>query len=297
MRCVSCSERTLSSETPAAAEARLFSSVLALGALFGLMASPCARGPFVGAFVIFGVPLLTFCVAAPGRLSAWTELRLLVRDVQAGLLSTLLAVTGRRRDAATVVDAHRADVERTYGASERVQPLIDHDPLRLHHARRLGMLGGALAVGAAVLLPVLEPAAYTWGDGAEAVVVFLFDLLVIGAVGRVVAERIAIRLFEASAALSGGGVWSSRFRSVPLVALLGGTLGAIGSLVVLFAAAAASGVETLVLFGSDFTSSALWFLRATAPMALPLGVAIGAIMGLGSAAAQTDRDVSPSAAR
>jgi len=293
MRCVSCSERTPSAHSPALdapdrGEARLCSSVLALGALFGLMASPCARGTFVSAFVIFGVPLLTFCVTAPGRLSA--ELRLLARDAQAGLLGALLSLVGRRREAASVLHTHRADIERAYAAHERVRPLVEADPLRLHHARRLGILGAALGVGAGIFLPLLEPMTYTWGSGASGALVFLFDVVVIGVAGRVVAERIALRLFESSASLAGGGVWSSRLRSVPLLTLLGGTLGAIGSLVVLFAAAAASGLETLAVFGADFGASALWFLRATAPMALSLGAAIGMVMGFGAGVAQTDRE-------
>lgn len=292
MRCAHCtvdgSQR--SGQPTDGAEARLFSSVLALGALFGLMTSPCARAPFVGAFVIFGVPLLTFIVAAPGRLSAWAELRLLGRDTQAGLLASLLTMLGRRREAGAVVDAHRADVERVYGANERIRPLVEHDPLRLHHARRLGMLGALLGVGAGVLLPLIESSTYTWGEGLEAPVVFAFDLLVIGFAGRLVAERIAIRLFEATAALSGGRAWASRLRTVPLVTLLGGTLGAIGSLVVLFAASAASGLEAMLLVDGHFTASAVWFLAATAPKALSLGVAIGAIMGAGAGLAQTDRN-------
>jgi hypothetical protein len=290
MRCAHCTERVSDGGWPDRAEARLFSSVLALGALFGLMTSPCARAPFVSAFVILGVPLLTFVVAAPGRLSSLAELRLLGRDVQAGLLSSILALLGRRAQARAVVDAHRADVERTYASNPRVRPLVEHDPLRLHHVRRLGLLGGLVGVGAAVLLPVIVPSTYTWGSGAEAALVFGIDLLVIGVAGRLVAERIAVRLFEASASLSGGGAWASRLRTLPLVTLLGGTLGAIGSLVVLFAASAASGFETMVFVGESFTPAAFWFLRFTAPMALSLGIAIGVVMGVGASLAQTDRD-------
>jgi hypothetical protein len=294
MRCANCTaegtRRTSGSDGPDRTEGRLFASVLALGALFGLMTSPCARAPFAGAFVIFGVPLLTFAVAAPGRLSALSELRLLGRDTQAGLLAALLTLLGRRRQAGTVLQAHRADVERAYAAHERVRPLVEHDPLRLHHARRLGMLGATLAVAAGVLLPLTASSTYTWGSGLEVPVVIAFDLLMIGAAARLVSERIAIRLFEATTALSGGPAWASRLRTVPLVTLLGGTLGAIGSLVVLFAASAASGLEAMVLADEGFATAALWFLRATAPMALTLGIATGVVMGAGAGLAQTDRE-------
>jgi hypothetical protein len=290
MRCASCKDPASSSDGGVGpTEARVFPSILMLGALFGLMTSPCARAPLAGAFVIFGVPLLTFLVAAPGRLGQAAELRLFFRDVHAGMLAALFTVLGRRDAARIVVDTHRGDVERAYAANPRVQPLVAADPLRLHHARRLGLLGAALGVGAAVLLPLTQHQTYTWGEGAEAPFVFLFDLFVIGTAGRVVAERVAIRLFEASAALAGGGVWSSRLRTVPLVTMLGATLGAVGSLIVLFAASTASGIETMVVFDESFTPAALWFLRGTAPMALTLGIGIGAVMGAGCGFAQTDR--------
>jgi hypothetical protein len=68
--------------------------------------------------------------------------------------------------------------------------------------------------------------------------------------------------------------------------MLGGALGAVGALVVLAAAAAASGVESMVVFDADFARASVWFLRQTAPMALPLGIGIGSILGVGMGLAQ-----------
>jgi hypothetical protein len=116
--------------------------------------------------------------------------------------------------------------------------------------------------------------------------VFLTDLVVIGVVSRVVTERIAIRLFEAGVALAGDDAWVARARTVPLTAMLGAALGAVGSLVVLAAAAAASGVESRVVLDADVTRAAVWFLRQTAPMALPLGIGIGGILGVGMGLSQ-----------
>ena len=46
----------------------VFTSIMLLGGLFALSASPCARVPLVSALVIIGVPLMTFGVAAPSRI-------------------------------------------------------------------------------------------------------------------------------------------------------------------------------------------------------------------------------------
>ncbi len=270
--------------TACRAEGCTVGSVLGLGALFGLMLSPCSRLPLVSAFVVVGVPLLTFLVAAPSRLGLGRELALFARDAQAMFLAAACALTGRRREGAAVVGIHRERVEAAYGP--RLGALLEQDPLRLHHARRLGALGALLAVVAGVGLPFVAGDVYTFGDFPVAPFVFLTDLVVIGLVARVVTERIAIRLFEASVALAGGGAWAARARTVPLTAMLGGALGAVGSLVVLAAAAAASGVESRVVFDADIARAAVWFLRQTAPMALPLGIGIGTILGAGMGLAQ-----------
>lgn len=281
---------TSQSSTPGSSasgsERCLFSSVLALGALFGLMASPCARVPFVSAFVVVGVPLLTLLVAAPSRLGLFRELAMSLRDLQASLLSTLCVAVGRKREARLVVDSHRAWVERTYANNTRVAALIDIDPLRLHHARRLGFFATALAVFAGVGLPFIAGETYTFGDFPTAPFVFGFDVLVIGLASRVVTERMTLRLFEASVALSGGDAWTARLRVLPLTTMLGAALGAVGGLVVLSAAAGASAVESVAVFDADFGRAAFWFLRTTAPMALPLGIGIGSILGAGMGLSQ-----------
>lgn len=279
-----CSARDDVPATACRAEGCTVGSVLGLGALFGLMLSPCSRLPLVSAFVVVGVPLLTFLVAAPSRLGLGRELALFARDAQALLLGAVCALTGRRREAAAVVGIHRERVEAAY--ADRLSGLLEQDPLRLHHARRLGVLGAFLAVVAGVGLPFVASDVYTFGDFPVAPFVFLTDLVVIGLVARVVTERIAIRLFEASTALAGGPAWVARARTVPLTSMLGGALGAVGSLVVLAAAAAASGVESMVVFDADFARAAVWFLRQTAPLALPLGIGIGSILGVGMGLAQ-----------
>ena len=287
MTCSPARNAPLDSPGASGPERCVFTSVLALGALFGLMVSPCARTPLMSAFAVVGVPLLTFLVAAPTRLGFGKELRLFGRDLGAIGLAAMCRVVGRKNDAGTVINAHRVDVEGAYGGV--LGAMVATDPLRLHHARRLGLLAAGLAVFAGVGLPFFAADTYTFGEFPQAPLVFLLDVLVIGGAARVVCERIAIRLFEASTALVGGGAWAARIRSVPLTTMLGGALGAVGGLVVLMAASFASGLESIAVFDVDFAHAAVWFMRSTAPMALPLGVGIGLVMGAGVGLAQTDR--------
>ena len=77
----------------------VFTSVLMLGALFALSASPCAGLPFVSALVIIGVPIMTFGVAAPSRIGLFREVRLFWSDIESLVLTSLLRMVGRRQDA------------------------------------------------------------------------------------------------------------------------------------------------------------------------------------------------------
>jgi len=270
----------------------LFTSVMMLGALFGLMASPAARAPMVSMFVVVGVPLMTFAVAAPSRLGIFRELGLLVRGVEALGLAALCCVLGRFGDARAVLMRQRVRVENLYSSDTgRLGALVATDPLRLHHVRRLAMLGTILAVAAGNVLPLLHPETYTWGDDWTAPFVLLLDVLVVGVASRLVAERMAIRLLEANHALGGGHPIAARFRVVPLSTMLGAAMGAVGGLVVLAAAAGASAVETSWIRPDDILwFSARWFIGETAAYALPLGIGIGGIMGVFAGLAQPPRE-------
>ncbi|OGQ26820.1 MAG: hypothetical protein A2138_14430 [Deltaproteobacteria bacterium RBG_16_71_12] len=258
-----------------------------LGALFGLMASPAVRLPLVTIFVVIGIPLLTFAVAAPSRIGLARELGLLLRGLEAAALSLLLSVVGRFDDARAVHLRQRVRVENAYASGTGpLAQIVASDPLRLHHLRRLGLLGAVLAVVAGNALPLVFPQTYTWGDDAGALGVLALDVVTIGLASRLVSERMAIRLLETTHALGGGSIWSARARVVPLSAMLGTAMGAVGALVVLATAAAASAVETSWLFETDMVAAGLWFIRETAPLALPLGVGIGGVMGAAAGLAQ-----------
>lgn len=269
----------------------LFTSVMMLGALFGLMASPAARVPLVSTFVVVGVPLMTFAVAAPSRLGLLRELALLLRGAEAFGLAALCMLVGRVGDARAVLLRQRIRVENSYSADTgRLAPVIAADPLRLHHVRRLALLGSVLAVLGGNVLPLLHPETYTWGNDLTAVAVLVLDVLVIGVVARLVSERMAIRLLEATHALGGGHPIAARIRVVPLATMLGSAMGAVGALVVLSAAAAASAIETSWMVETNLVAAGFWFIRETAPYALPLGIGIGGILGAGAGFAQPPRE-------
>jgi hypothetical protein len=295
MRCSAAEVPSEQSGLSCGRERCLFTSVMMLGALFGLMASPAARVPLVSTFVVVGVPLMTFAVAAPSRLGLLRELALLLRGAEAFGLAALCMLVGRKSDARAVLLRQRVRVENSYsapsdGSEARLAPVIAADPLRLHHVRRLALLGTVLALVAGNVLPLLRPETYTWGDGAMALAVFLLDCVVIGVVSRIVTERMAIRLLEATSALSGGHPMAARLRVVPLATMLGAAMGAVGALVVLSAAAAASAVETSWVVDTHLVAAGFWFIRETAPYALPLGIGIGGVLGAGAGLAQPPRE-------
>jgi hypothetical protein len=265
----------------------VFTSIMLLGALFAL-AAPVARVPLVVSLVLFGVPLMTFAVAAPSRLGLFKEVRLAFRGLEATVLQSVLLFAGRRQLAFKVRDNFRHRVETTYASSSpRLAEAVMEDPLRLHHARRLASFGTLLAMLAGLGLPFIFPNTYTFGDGIEAPAVFAFDLLTFGIVGRVVTERTMIRLFEVTHALRDGADFLPRLRATPLTMLLGAALGAVGALVVVSAGAMACALETALIDAGNLQIAALWFIRETAPHGLPLGIMIGVVLGTGMGLAQS----------
>ncbi len=296
MRC--CSDQSYSAGGCSSGKDRcLFTSVLMLGALLGLMSSPAARTPPFAALIIIGVPLLTFAVAAPSRIGMFRELVLALRGIEATALSALLAVFGKRRHARAVVLRQHRRVEDAYAnSSDRLAALVAEDPLRLHHARRLATFGALLSLIGGLSLPLLHGETFTFGDFPQAPFVFALDVLTFAVVSRVVGERMMIRLLEASHALSnsshyqsGGTPWSARMRTVPLTTMLGAALGAVAALVVVNAGAVACAIETSWISNASFEEPARWFVQATAPMGIALGVCIGAILGFGTGMAQPPR--------
>lgn len=282
------------SSAVAAKDRCVFTSVLLLGALFALNASPCARVPLVSAMVLIGVPVMTFLVAAPSRIGLFRELALFARGAEATLLTGLLLALGRRKDAFRARDRQRARVESAYMAvDDRLGELVRMDPLRLHHARRLGLLGAGLTVLAGLGLPLLHPQIYTFGTWPEAPFVILTDLAVFALVGRLVGERIVIRLLEATEALRSDDPWASRVRVLPISTLLGSALGMVGSFLVVIAGAAACAIETSWIAPTTFVEPARWFLGTTAPDALLLGIGIGAVLGAGMGLAQPPKGAFP----
>jgi hypothetical protein len=269
----------------------LFTSMMMLGALAGLMTAPRATGATVSMLVVIGVPLVTFLVAAPSRLGIGRELALLGRGMEAGLLSVLLGITGRLRDAQAVLLRQRTRVENAYASNERLGAVISDDANLLHHARRLAGVSTLMIVMAGAGLPLIFPSTFTWGTDGISPFVIAFDIVTFGLAGRLISERVLVRLMETSHALSGGSKWGARARVVPITMMLGSALGIVGAMVVLAAGGAASAIETtwLAHIAVDPALVSLAFINATVPFGLPLGIAMGAILGAGIGLAQRPR--------
>lgn len=281
MRC--CSSSSL------AKDRCVFTSVLLLGAMLAMQATPCARPSLMPLFVLLGViPLVTFGVAAPTRIGLGRELLLLGRGLEALSLGALLRLLGRAREAAVVAQRHRERVERAYLASEeRFAEVVKGDPLRLHHARRLAFAVTSALVLAGLSLPILQPSVYTFGEWPTAPLVVLLDLVTLGVVGRVVTERVGLRLLETTHGVSARRPLVARLGIVPVASMLGVALGAVGGLVVVGAGAIACAIETSwVAGGVSLAFSASWFIAQTAIDGMAFGMAVGAIFGAGLGLAQ-----------
>lgn len=286
------------STPPSARDRCAFTSVLLLGAMLAMQTSPCGRPSLAPLFFLLGlIPLVTFRVAAPGRIALRTELTLMGRDLESFVLGRLLALLGRRSEASAVRMRQRQRVEEAYrGADEPFAHLVAEDPLRLHHARRLASLVTLALVGAGLSLPLLQPEVYTFGDGLEAPMVALLDLLTLGVVGRMVAERAALRLLEVTAGARLRSLAATRAIFTPLSAMLGMVLGAVGGLVVVGAASLACALESAWLSGGvSLSYAAAWFLAQTAVDGLVLGMGLGAIVGAGMGLAHAPRPASDAA--
>jgi hypothetical protein len=261
-----------------------FTSLLLLGGLFAVSASPCRTLPVFSLLVIAGVPLITFAVAAPSRLGLRRESGLFVRGLEALLLGGLLFVIGKRQASRAVFLRQRLRVESAYGQSGGpFARAVGRDPSRLHHARRLAFFATLWLVVAGLTLP-LTNGNYTFGPFPYAPFVFALDALVLMAVGRLVSERIALRLLEATHSMRAAG--ATRIRMLPISVMLGTALGAVGALLVGGAMGLASAVETAWMPGMS-TYPTILYVGTFALMALVPGILLGAVLGSGLSMAES----------
>lgn len=274
-----------SCSAPSAAKDRcVFTSMLLLGALMAMQVTPCGRPSFMPLFILLGfIPLMTFQVAAPSRIGLGRESALLLRGLEAMVLQTLLFLSGRTASAAAVRAHHRTRVELAYANGEGAfAEIAATDPLRLHHTRRVALAVTSALVLAGLALPLLQPATYTYGNGFEAPFVMLIDLVTLACVGRIVTERVGMRLLEVTHGPRLRHAWLARVFMAPVSAMLGVALGAVGSLVVVGAAAMACALETAWLAeGVSMSYAAAWFMSQTAIEGMAFGMGLGGIFGAG----------------
>jgi hypothetical protein len=261
-----------------------FTSLLLLGGLFAVSASPCRTLPLFSLLVIAGVPLITFAVAAPSRMGALREAGLFFRGFEALVLGGLLFMVGRRQASQAVFLRQRLRAEQAYQRAGGVfAQAVAQDPARLHHARRLAFLSTLWMVAAGLSLPLFN-AHYTFGPFPQAPFVFALDAITLLLVGRLVSERIALRLLEATHSMRAAG--ATRGRMLPITMMLGTALGAVGALLVGGAMGLASAIETSWLPGMS-TFPTILYVGTFALMALVPGILIGAVLGSGMSMAES----------
>lgn len=224
-----------------------------LGGLFALVTG-C--GILVGPFpsflflLVMTVPLITFVLAAPGRLTFADEIRTAAREFETLALSSILFLRKDTTHYQSLKIHHRKRVEKQYLNLLRGKTT---DAVGRFH------FGNYLANIAALWLTVLGlvfPASsqgFTFGPlWAVPFVVFL-DGILLWTGCRIVMSRIAIRLWETTLPVSQDDVVG---RSVYALWLpfAGGVFGALGGVVAGQAMAIASAMETMWLF----PHSALW---------------------------------------
>lgn len=286
------------SSSPEVRDRYVFTSILLCAGLLAMQASPHARTSFGPLLVLLGVPAMTFAVAAPGRLGLWREIGLFLRGLEAFALSNALLLIGRVHDAVSVRAAHRVRVEDAYEASHpSFSAVIREDRLRFHHVRRLASFVTVGVVLAGMTLPMLESGVFTFGEWPAAPFVWMLDLVTFAVAGRVVTERMALRLLELTRVARAPGPIVARLTLTPVAGLLGLALGAVGALVVVGAGAVACALETGWLSPDvPMVLAARWWFHQTAVDAMGMGMAFGAIMGMGVGLAIAPRVTQPRSA-
>jgi len=235
----------------------------------------------LGLLVVIGIPVLTFFLAAPGRLGLRPEIGLLWSGFQVLVLWPWAALKRRGDLSRAVVLRHRVRVEETYRKVDGViGDLAEEDPLRLHHTRRIAFFATLWVVGAGLSMPVFFRD-FTYGSFPEAPLIFLVDLVVLSLFGRLVTERIALRLLEGTL-MANFASGTSRWVILVWAPLAGAIFGAVGALVVGQVFGLTSALETVVAFPQIAGTTTLFaFLVSFSLMSLLPGVILGMVLGFG----------------
>ena len=225
-------------------------AMLALVLGFGLMG-----GPFPSSVIllIVAVPLMTFVLAAPGRISLVDETKTAAREFETLLLSFILLL---RRDSirhSALKKHHRKRVEKHYRNLFKDQASHSSSAIdRFHFGNHLANLSALWLMVLGLTVPVSSQG-FTFGPFWAAPFVIFLDGLLLWMGCRIVMSRIAIRLWEATLPVKHDDVVGRSFNALWLP-FAGGVFGALGGIVVGQAMAIASVMETIWLF----PQSALW---------------------------------------
>ncbi len=263
-------------------------NTLFLSAIFLLASRPQAQSIEQGALLVMMVPMLTFAIAAPSRLNIFSDIFLAMKGIVSSALLLPFRIFLGQRGADAFLQHRRGETEAYYAKrSPTLKHLIASDAARFHHARRLANLSAVMATFAGLSLPFAFPRFFTFGEGVNGAIVFGVDALVFGVAGKVVFERIAIRILESTHSASTQLTGFKAFRFMTMAMLLGATSAMVGTLVIVNMGALASAFETVVLSHCLQMSEeilarcGLLFVRSVVFLALPIGVSVGAVLGLG----------------
>ncbi len=259
----------------------LFFNLGVLASVIYLGSQPGMRTTENALFSLLVIPILTFSIAAPRRIRLFDYVQLIKTEaLYLGLrIYSFFTQTRLNNDLLKRFRAER--IHSIYDAGGNLSRALEYDKAGLQHARRLGHYAALFGTITALAIPLNFPAHFTYGEGLTAVGVFALDLFTFGLTTFVVCERIAIHLYEVNSQLRNTSNITYHLLVMPMMVILGSSIGAIGSFVVLNMGALASGLESMAFI--SFSHATLGFSRSLVAFALPIGVALGAVMGAGIA--------------
>jgi hypothetical protein len=252
-------------------------------------------------FVYFGVsnrallvlffPLFTFGLATSSHVGLFQEMMIHWVALRRFPLR-VLNLFARSEALNALFKKDEAEVYNLYlHSNEKLQNVLQSDPARFSHSRRLARYATWLLAASALSLPLLHPQQFSFGEGQYAYFIFALDCSFLLVVGGILSDRVAIKLLEVSHSIQNSKQTWHGLRVLSFMTLFGSILALMGSFVLVNLFACLSAFETVYLHvmtcpqsyfhPAQFEDSLVLFMQTVLQSALPLGVAIGAIVGAG----------------
>lgn len=260
---------------PAGRDRYALVTLLMMGGMFAVCASPMRAMPLLTLLLLGAIPFVTFSIVAPRHVTRREERGLLWGDLEAFFLGAVARFSGRADAAEAVRATHKVRVERTYGM-EGLQAE------RLHHARRVGLFATLWIAVMGMAIPAAVPG-LTYGTGFSMVVIAALDLAVLLVLGRVLTERMAMHLLRSTGQVQAR--TSGRVPGVLLGGVLGGPIGAISGILMGAGLGLTSALETRMMMPLAYGIGPIWayvglFTMIVLFPAMLMGVVMGASIGM-----------------